>query len=35
MQNLENEKNAFFEKGYITFNINDERLIDSVNYDVN
>jgi ectoine hydroxylase-related dioxygenase (phytanoyl-CoA dioxygenase family) len=34
MQNLENEKNAFFEQGYITFNINDEGLIDSVNNDV-
>lgn len=35
MQDLENEKNIFFDQGFITFNINDENLIDSVNADVN
>jgi len=34
MQNLENEKKDFFEKGYVTFNIYDDALIDSVNNDV-
>jgi len=34
MQNLEDEKNMFFDQGFVTFNINDVNLIDSVNADV-
>lgn len=34
MQNLETEKNIFFDQGFVTFNINDDNLIDSVNDDV-
>jgi len=34
MQNLENEKTQFLNEGFVTFNIGDVNLIDSVNADV-
>ena len=34
MQSLEKEKKIFFEQGFITFNIGDQNLVNSVNIDV-